>query len=113
MSKEVKVFLDDKRLAPTGWTRTKTVAETIEYLKTGKVEELSLDHDLGMYEEDGNEVLLWLEEQVIVYGFIPPKLFIHTANPAARREMELAVRSINIWAERNRVQGVVRPSDAS
>jgi Cyclic-phosphate processing Receiver domain len=62
------------------------VTDTIELLKTGKVEELSLDHDLGTVDEAGREstgydVLLWIEEQVALHGLVPPVLHVHSANP--------------------------------
>ncbi len=43
----MRVFLDDERATPDGWVRVYWPAEAIALLKTGAVEELSLDHDLG------------------------------------------------------------------
>lgn len=43
----MKVYLDDERAAPDGWTRVYWPEEAIELLKTGAVHEISLDHDLG------------------------------------------------------------------
>lgn len=96
----MKVYLDDERVTPPGWTRTYTVQETISLLKSGQVTHLSLDHDLGT-PEDGNDVLIWLEEEVAIRNFKPPEIVIHSANPAGRREMEAAIFSINRFAERN------------
>jgi hypothetical protein len=42
-----RVFLDDRRPAPDGWTLVRWPDEVIALLETGAVEELSLDHDLG------------------------------------------------------------------
>jgi hypothetical protein len=92
-SGEVKVFLDDERTAPPNWVRAKHPDEVIALLKKWPVREISLDHDLGM-EETGYDVLLWIEEQVIVNGFVPPKISIHTANPSARKKMEAAKKNI-------------------
>lgn len=93
----MKIYLDDERVPPSGWKLTKTPKETINFLKTGKVTELSLDHDLG---DDsgigtGYDVLLWIEEQVHMNGFKPPKMKVHSANSSARTKMELAIKSIN------------------
>jgi hypothetical protein len=44
----VKVWLDDEREAPEGWVHVRTPEEAIELLRAGEVEELSLDHDLGL-----------------------------------------------------------------
>jgi len=90
----MKVYLDDLRESPIGWTLTRTVCETLDLLKTGKVTELSLDHDLG-YEKTGYDVLLWIEEEVYFNKmFKAPKIKIHSANESARRKMELAIQSI-------------------
>lgn len=43
----MKVFLDDERATPPGWTRACWPDEVIELLSTGTATELSLDHDLG------------------------------------------------------------------
>jgi hypothetical protein len=44
----MKVYLDDERPVPDGWIGCKTPSEAIELLKTGQVETISLDHDLGL-----------------------------------------------------------------
>jgi hypothetical protein len=96
----VKVWLDDQRDAPPGWTRTRTVSDTIAVLLAeepfGGVEELSLDHDLGSEHESGYDVLLWLERELHA-GYLPhcPRLHVHTANPPARKRMEAAIQAIN------------------
>lgn len=90
----MKIYLDDERKTPDGWTRTRTVEETIELLKTNRVESISLDHDLGT-EKDGHDVLVWIEEQTALHGFVPPdEIMVHSANTAARPEMEAAIQSI-------------------
>lgn len=43
----MKLWLDDMRPAPMGWTLAATMAQAQEYLRTAPVEEASLDHDLG------------------------------------------------------------------
>jgi hypothetical protein len=43
----MRVYLDDTRTAPEGWVQARWPEEVIELLKTGQVEALSLDHDLG------------------------------------------------------------------
>lgn len=92
----MKIYLDDERFPPKGWIRTKDVKSTINLIKTGRVEQLSLDHDLGTDKECGYDVLLWIEEQVFTNeNFYPPTdIYIHTANPSARKKMKLALNSI-------------------
>lgn len=43
----VRMWLDDVRPAPDGWTHVRTCDEAIALLRTGTVDEASLDHDLG------------------------------------------------------------------
>lgn len=43
----MKVWLDDLRTEPPGWTRARTMGEAQDLLLTHIVEEMSLDHDLG------------------------------------------------------------------
>lgn len=90
----MKIYLDDKRKAPEGWTRTNTVKETIDLLRSREAIALSLDHDLGT-RSNGNDVLLWLEEQVALHNFIPPdEILIHSANAGAKPKMLAAIASI-------------------
>lgn len=44
----MKLWLDDVRPAPEGWTWVKTVDEARARLVAGGVDHLSLDHDLGI-----------------------------------------------------------------
>jgi len=91
----MKIFLDDERKTPKGWIRVYWPNEAIEFLKTGKVTEISLDHDLGDDEKGtGYDVILWIEEEVVYNGFNPPKIIVHSANVSARRKMELGIKNI-------------------
>ena len=100
MKEPIKVYLDDVRDTPDGWTCTYTVEQTIELLKTGNVVELSLDHDLGQDKDgndlaDGYDVLVWLEREVATNGFVPPSVIhIHSANSAAWPRMKSAIQQI-------------------
>ena len=94
---DVKIYLDDKRKTPIGWVGVKTPKQAIDMLKKHDVDEISLDHDLGDDKKigTGNDVLLWIEKQVFTNDkFKCPKIKIHTANPSARKKMELGLRSI-------------------
>lgn len=91
----MKVFLDDERESPYGWIRSESADIAIFLLKHYDVSEISLDHDLGLPETgSGYDVLLWIEEQVFMNGYKPPKIHIHTANSSARIKMENAVKRI-------------------
>ena len=43
----MNVYLDDERETPAGWLRAYWPDEVVAFLKSGKVKQLSLDHDLG------------------------------------------------------------------
>jgi len=91
----MRIFLDDERPAPEGWGRAYWPSEVIDQLQSGEVEELSLDHDLGDDERGtGYDVIVWIEEAVVLRGFNPPKITVHSANPAARRRMLAGIQSI-------------------
>ncbi len=77
------------------WVRVYWPVEAIALLKTGKVEELSLDHDLGDDERGtGYDVVLWIEEAVMLHGFKPPRISVHSANASARTKMLNGIHSI-------------------
>ena len=64
-------------------------------LQTGQVTELSLDHDLGDDEHGtGYDVVLWIEEEVALRGFMPPKILVHSANSSARQKMLAGIQAI-------------------
>lgn len=91
----MRVFLDDTRPAPLGWTLVRWPEEVIALLETGTVTHLSLDHDLGDDEHGtGYDVCLWLEEAVLTRGFKAPQVTVHSANVAGRARMEQAIKSM-------------------
>lgn len=102
----MKLWLDDERIPPWGWAGFKTPEEMIDFIalcyeKKEVIDVISLDHDLGLIdpqtldERTGYDVLLWLERNAnLVARYGPKKIVVHTANPVARRRMEMAVGSI-------------------
>jgi hypothetical protein len=91
----MKVYLDDERNTPEGWVRVYWPEEAIDLLKSDKVTELSLDHDLGDDDHGtGYDVVLWIEEAVFTLDFVPPKMKVHSANTSARHKMELGIMNI-------------------
>lgn len=96
----MKIYLDDERKTPEGFVRVYWPDEAIKLLETGKVELISLDHDLGDDERGtGYDVLLWIEEQVYLNGFNAPKIIVHSSNSSARHKMELAIANIKRWSD--------------
>jgi len=110
----VNLWLDDIRPAPVGWQWAKTVEEAQAMLLSGKVENASLDHDLGAcatclngrtpeqwlaehnFEQmpqcehfgTGYTLVCWMEET----GNWPNrKPVVHSRNPAGKAKMEQAI----------------------
>ena len=95
--KEIKVWLDDIRKAPSGWVHIKTTPELIKfYTKNYKnITELSLDHDLGENTPTGYDFMVWLEEKFHTGKYkIVPEIKVHSANPVGKKRMEQAIKSI-------------------
>lgn len=92
----MKVYLDDWRKPPIGWRLVTSARVLCHWLEnySDKITEISLDHDLGLENECGYDVLLWIEEEMITNGYNPPIIHIHTANPSARHKMKLALNKI-------------------
>jgi hypothetical protein len=92
---ELRVWLDDDlvdRAAPTGWLHVTDAASACELLGTGRVVELSLDHDLGGDDEHGRgiDVVDFLSEQQFAHGrSLWPRdgVSLHPANPEGREQM--------------------------
>ena len=77
--RDPKNYVDEKEYLAGLWVWVKTADEVIALLESGKVDMISLDHDLGG-EKTGYDVAKWIEASAYVGG---PRLrwFIHTANP--------------------------------
>lgn len=102
----MKLHLNDERNTPEGWVRVYWPDEAIALLDTGEVVEISLDHDLGDDERGtGYDVVLWIEEAVVLHGFTPPEMFVHSANSSARGKMEAGIAAIGRLASRRKVSG--------
>ena len=101
----MRVWLDDLREAPPGWVHARTPEQAIELLRTGEVTEISLDHDLGLWEGErevtGYDVILWLECAVATEGLLPPgTIRVHSANASAASKMERGIAAIRRLEER-------------
>lgn len=91
----MKVYLDDERSTPEGWTRTYTVEETLTLLNTKQVTELSLDNDLGENIPEGYKVLDALEEIVHFDSTFPiPIITVHSSNASRVRSMKQAIANL-------------------
>ena len=117
----MKLWIDDVRPAPAGYTRVYFVEEAInkiiscnneidflmkqyilgyidrvsfeKYTKVFTIEEISCDNDLGEGNAEGYKLLDWLEATGRNYP-----IRIHSANPVARERMKLIIER-NGWRE--------------
>lgn len=91
----MKIYLDDERPTPKGWSRCYWPDEVIVLLQTESVEIISLDHDLGDDNRGtGYDVILWIEKQVFNNNYQPPIIQVHSANSSARQKMMNGINSI-------------------
>lgn len=98
----MNIWLDDKRdpeehRPGEKWRWVMNADRAIGYLRTGKVERISLDNDLGDFgPPDGYHVLDWLEEQVATGAWkrALPVITVHSANPVARERMEKVIERL-------------------
>lgn len=86
----MKLYLDDERPTPDGWQNVRTVEDAIELLKTGKVEEISLDNDLGIGYTQGWELAYWIREEAFKGTLKRVKWHVHTGS----MEFALKIRLI-------------------
>lgn len=94
---KMKVFMDDERATPEGWTRTYDIEETKKLLLTRKVTHLSLDNDLGSEDPktEGFNVLNWLEEMVFNDPTFPiPEMAVHSSNAGRTPSMRQTVQRL-------------------
>lgn len=97
----MRIYLDDERPMSEDYdTRVSTAAECIELLKTGKVECISLDHDLGTPDAGtGYDVAKWIEKAAFDGALLRLSWELHTSNPVGRRRMEAALMNADVfWA---------------
>jgi len=88
----VKLWLDDMRPAPAGWTLAQNYEEAVELIGEhgGEITDVSLDHDLCPAHTDGDfsdgrtgcDVLEFLLE-----SGLKPRIEFHTMNPAGLQRM--------------------------
>lgn len=114
----MRLWHDDIRTPPDEswtWARTNDAAKWL--LQSGKVTEISMDHDLGLHdvdpaaydqpdllkgqaEETGYDLVKWMCES----GHLPGTITIHSWNPPGAKRMQQRFRDFGVNAE-------VRPFD--
>ena len=90
MKLNMKIWLDDVRIPPSGYVLAHSVNEAIRYILSAEsegeeIEVIDCDHDLGDYAMDGGDgikLIDWLVERQTFY-----QIKLHTANPVGRDNM--------------------------
>lgn len=90
----MKLFVDDERNAPKGYTVVRTNLSAIRALRQFDFDEISLDHDDG-----GEGFIITAYFIVEKYKEKKPVIILHTANPIAREEMFrlFAENGFQVW----------------
>ncbi len=95
---QARLWVDDLRPAPPGWDWAKTYHEAIARLQEKAYTELSLDHDLGCFEDGreytGYDILVWLEARQAAGEPVPPLIHVHSANPVGVQRMQTVIRGL-------------------
>ena len=103
----MRLWLDDIRPSPPGFdVHVKTAPDAIRFLESGKIDEVSLDHDLGEGDDPevdvgtGYDVAVWIEAKAHD-GTLPRLVWnVHSANPVGRQKMEIALQNADrFWGE--------------
>lgn len=63
----MKLWVDDERPAPEGWTWVKTAEEATAALRDNEVTDMSLDYSLAEMWVGGDTVLYWLQDNLDRY----------------------------------------------
>jgi hypothetical protein len=90
----VKLFIDDVRECPAGWTLARTHDAALEALASRTVSHVSFDHDLGE-ERDGHDIATWLEETIYYDESFPvPVMSVHSDNGPGIAELRRCIEAI-------------------
>jgi len=92
----MRLWIDDEREAPEGWTRARNRNEAIAIIDKwfDFIEIISFDHDLGDG-PTGYDIATTLEKMVRACGYCPMQLEVHSANPVGRRNIERVIDAID------------------
>lgn len=103
IKKFMRIFLDDER-NPTGlgWKIIRTAEEAIKLIKTGKVTEISFDHDLGQG-KSGYDVARFIEEGAFNGNIKRIIWTVHSFNPVGSKNIIRAMKSADRFWDREKI----------
>jgi hypothetical protein len=94
---QIRLWVDDQRSPPSEFNcHAKTYAEAIEYLESGEVVAISLDHDLGE-EKTGYDIAKWIEEKAFHGVIARISWSVHTANPVGAVPIVQALKNADSY----------------
>lgn len=85
--KAIKLWLDDVRPTPDGWTRAHSVNEAKKLMAENTVLYASLDHDLGDFEPDGGDGPKFTDWCAEMGRWPVEGIRVHSSNPSGVRTM--------------------------
>ena len=101
----MKLWIDDCRPAPEGWTWIRGSYGAMRMIRAfcDEIEIISLDHDCGIYADEGGDYIAVLKElerltRVHKMDFSHIKFRLHSANPVGVANMR-AIIEANGWKE--------------
>lgn len=86
----IRLWVDDVRPAPKGWTHAKTSRDALRLLHLAI--EISFDHDLGG-DDTSMPVAREIERRAYEERRKPPIWHVHSANPVGRKNLDAALLS--------------------
>jgi hypothetical protein len=93
----MKLYVDDIRNTPNGFNRAYSVNQAIAMMTANNVQEISLDHDMGDFANDGGDVIK-LVYWMIQNSIFPPVVHFHTSNPVGLNNMKSALMRYGNYA---------------
>ncbi|WNS44988.1 cyclic-phosphate processing receiver domain-containing protein [Paenibacillus sp. MMS20-IR301] len=75
--------MDDLRRRPAGFVLARTTEECLLLLRSGPVDILSLDYDMGPEDFSGAEVA----KRIVLEALFPREIYLHTSSPQGLQEM--------------------------
>lgn len=85
----MRIYLDDVRPAPHGWSVARTFEEFKGLIESSKqIEAISFDHDMGSGEPTGYDIIKWLSENRPELLIGQTELTTHSANSVGRENID-------------------------
>jgi len=88
----MRLWVDDERPGPKGWTQVFTAHAAMLGLLSGGVCEMSVDHDLGFEKPTGYDLLYCMARLKLKV----PKIAVHSANPVGAEAMRNLIEQFEL-----------------